>query len=74
MIALLIASIILGLIVGGITGWAIIGLIAGGALFVCGLPAALLIGFIHSEIDYIQSRADLRAKKLSRLLHFHGKK
>jgi hypothetical protein len=60
MLILLIISAIIGLIVSGLTKIALIGWLIGGFFFVCGLPGALIGGFIHNEITYVQDREDYR--------------
>ena len=58
MIGLIIFSIIVGLFLSSISG--ILGLVVGIVLFVCGLPFAIITGFIHGEIKYAQDRSDYR--------------
>jgi hypothetical protein len=60
MITLLLLSIIIGLFVTGIAGSFYIGLFAVLAVFICGLPMALIVGCVHDEVEYTQDRADLR--------------
>jgi len=60
MLALLIFAIIAGAVVAGVTGIGILFWVVAIALFVCGLPAALVTGFIHGEVKYAQDRADYR--------------
>ena len=60
MLGLLIVSVIIGLIVTGLSGIGALGLIAGVFFFVCGLPFALIGSFVHGEISYAQDRADYR--------------
>jgi ABC-type transport system involved in cytochrome bd biosynthesis fused ATPase/permease subunit len=60
MFTLLIVVTIIGLFVTGITGIGILGIAAAAFFFVCGLPAALVAGFIHNEVSYAQDRADYR--------------
>ena len=60
MLILLITSGIIGLIVSGISGYPIAGWIVGAFIFICGLPGALIGGFIHDEVSYSQDRADYR--------------
>jgi phosphoribosyl-ATP pyrophosphohydrolase len=60
MLILLLISIIIGAAVSGATGFALPGWIAGGFIFFCGLPGALLVSFIHGEVSYAQDRADWR--------------
>ena len=60
MIALIIGSVVIGLILSSVTGFSIVGLIVGIAFFICGLPFALASDTIHSEVKYAQDRADYR--------------
>jgi hypothetical protein len=60
MIALLVVSVIFGAVVSGLTGIGVLFWLAGGAVFVCGLPFALVSSFIRGEIAYAQDRADYR--------------
>jgi hypothetical protein len=59
-ITLLIASILFGAVVAGLTGIEVLFWIAAGAFCVCGLPFALLSSFVHGEVSYAQDRADYR--------------
>ena len=63
MLALLIFSVILGGIVAGVTGIGILFWVVSVFVFICGLPAALITGFISGQVKYSQDRADLREKK-----------
>jgi hypothetical protein len=38
--------------------------VAGGVVFICGLPSALISSFIHNEVSYAQDRADYRQAML----------
>jgi hypothetical protein len=60
MLGLLIAAVILGFIVSGITGVGFLFWIVAGAVFLCGLPGALVTSFVFGAIDYAQDRADYR--------------
>jgi len=60
MLILLIISIILGGIVAGITGIGFLFWVVSIGFFILGLPGALIGGFIHSENEYAQDRADYR--------------
>jgi hypothetical protein len=60
MIVLLLICAIIGLFVGGCTGYALIGLLAAAAVFVCGLPGVFITGCIYGPVEYAQDRADLR--------------
>ena len=60
MIILLIIAAIIGVVVSGFTGFCIAGWIAGGFVFLCGLPGALVTSFVHGEVSYAQDRADYR--------------
>jgi hypothetical protein len=60
MLALLILSVILGAVVAGLTGIGFLFWVAAIFVFICGLPVALVTGFIHSEVEYAQDRADFR--------------
>jgi hypothetical protein len=60
MIALLLFSAIVGMFVAGVAG-PIFGVIAGVALFVCGVPFALISDFVHDSISYAADRADYRS-------------
>jgi hypothetical protein len=60
LIVLTIFSIIIGLVVSGITGFGIFGLLAGGIIFCIGLPGALIASFIHGEVSYAQDCEDYR--------------
>jgi len=59
-LGLLIVAVILGGIVAGITGISFLFWIVSIAIFICGLPFALINGFIKDKIDYIQDREDYR--------------
>lgn len=61
MLGLLIVAIILGGIVAGITGIGLLFWVVSIFIFVCGLPFALINGFIQDKIDYVQDREDYRA-------------
>jgi hypothetical protein len=63
MLILLLISIIIGAAVSGVTGFSILGWIAGVLFFCFGLPGVLLFSFIHGEVSYAQYRADLRQYK-----------
>jgi hypothetical protein len=63
MLALLILSVIIGIAVSGFSGFPILGLLAGGFVFFCGLPGALITSFVHGEVSYAQDRADWRQYK-----------
>jgi len=60
MIILLILSIIIGAIVAGVTGIGFLFWVVSIAIFILGLPGALIGGFIHGENEYAQDRADYR--------------
>jgi len=60
LIVLLIMSVIIGAIVGGLSGIGVLGWVAGGVIFILGLPGALIGSFIHGEVSYAQDRADYR--------------
>ena len=60
MLILLIISAVIGAVVGGLSGTAMLGWIAGIFFFVVGLPGALIGGFVHDSITYTQDRADDR--------------
>jgi hypothetical protein len=60
MITLLLLSVIIGLFITGITGYTVLGVLAAGVVFVCGLPMAVIFGCVHGEVKYAQDRADLR--------------
>jgi len=60
MIILILISVIIGAIVGGLTGISLIGWIAGIFFFVCGLPGVLISMFVDDRIDYVQDREDYR--------------
>jgi hypothetical protein len=60
MTALLLLSAIIGLVIGGITGYALAGVLVGGFVFICGLPVALITDSVHDEVSYAQDRADER--------------
>jgi hypothetical protein len=59
-LGLLIISIIVGAIVAGVTGIGFLFWVVAVPLFVCGLPFALITGFVHDEVSYAQDRADYR--------------
>jgi len=63
MMVLFIFSLVVAAVLWGATGLWAVGAIAGGLVFICGLPAALLVGFVHGEVSYAQDRADWRAEK-----------
>ena len=63
MLGLFIFALIMTVVVGGATGMAGVGIFIGVLLFVCGLPAALITGYIHSENSYAQDREDARAER-----------
>jgi uncharacterized membrane protein len=60
MIVVLVIAIVIGIAVSGFTGFAILGWLAGGFIFLCGLPGALIAAFVHGEVSYAQDRADYR--------------
>jgi hypothetical protein len=60
MLALLILSVIAGAVVSGLTGIGFLFWLAGGAVFICGLPFALFSSFVHGEVSYAQDRVDYR--------------
>ena len=60
MLALLIFSIIVGVIVAAISGVGFLFWVFAIGVFVCGLPAALVVGFIYGVVDHAQDRADER--------------
>jgi hypothetical protein len=60
MLILLLISVILGGIVAGITGIGFLFWVVSAGFFILGLPGALIVGFIHSENEYAQDRADYR--------------
>jgi len=60
MLILLVVSVILGGIVAGLTGVGFLFWVVSIFFFVCGLPVALITGFIHGEVEYAQDRADYR--------------
>jgi high-affinity Fe2+/Pb2+ permease len=60
MLGLLIASIILGAVVAGLTGIGFLFWVVAIAIFICGLPFALISGFVYGAIDHAQDRADYR--------------
>jgi hypothetical protein len=59
-IILLIMSAIFGAVISGVTGAGVLFWIAGGAVFICGLPFAVIFSFVHGEVSYAQDRADYR--------------
>jgi len=60
LLVLLIVAIILGGIVSGVTGIGFLFWVVSIIIFVCGLPFALINGFIQDKIDYVQDREDER--------------
>jgi hypothetical protein len=60
MVALLVMSVIAGTAVSGLTGLGFLFWIAGGAVFICGLPFAVISSFVHGEVSYAQDREDYR--------------
>jgi hypothetical protein len=60
MLILLVLSIIIGAIVAGVTGIGVLFWVISIFFFICGLPAALITGFVHGENGYAQDRADYR--------------
>jgi len=60
MLGLTIASLIIGFIVGIVSKIAILGIVAGVFIFVCGLPFALIASFVCGTISYVQDCADYR--------------
>jgi hypothetical protein len=60
MIVLLIISFVVGGIVAGVTGIGLLGWVAGGFIFLCGLPGVLIFSAIFSGISYSHDRADYR--------------
>jgi len=60
MLVLLIVSVILGGIFTGITGISFLFWVVSIAIFICGLPFAIINGFIQDKIDYVQDREDYR--------------
>jgi hypothetical protein len=57
---LAVISTVIGAAVSGLTGFGILGWVAGLLFFCFGLPGALLASFVHGEVSYAQDRADLR--------------
>jgi hypothetical protein len=60
MIVLLILSVIIGAIVSGLAGIGFFFWATSAAVFICGLPFALISSFVHGEVSYAQDRADYR--------------
>jgi len=60
MLILLVLSIIIGAIVAGVTGIGVLFWVISIFFFICGLPIALITGFVHGENEYAQDRADYR--------------
>jgi cell division protein FtsB len=60
MLILLIISVILGGIVSAVTGIGFLFWVVSVIFFIFGLPGVLIGGFIHSENEYAQDRADYR--------------
>jgi hypothetical protein len=60
MLLLLIFSVIIGAIVADAAGIGLLFWVISIFVFICGLPMALITGFIHSENEYAQDRADYR--------------
>jgi hypothetical protein len=60
MLGLLIVSIIAGAVVAGLTGIGFLFWVIAVPMFICGLPFALITGFVHDEVSYAQDRADYR--------------
>jgi len=56
----LIVAFILGGLVAGITGIGILFWVVSIFFFICGLPFALIDGFVQDKIDYVQNREDSR--------------
>jgi ABC-type transport system involved in cytochrome bd biosynthesis fused ATPase/permease subunit len=59
MLTLAIMAGMLFLFLTGVAG-VVVGAIAAGFFFLCGLPLALITGFVHGEVSYAQDRADYR--------------
>jgi hypothetical protein len=59
MIILAILAGIVSLLFTGLAG-PVVGAIAAGYFFLCGLPLACIMGFVHGEVSYAQDRADCR--------------
>jgi hypothetical protein len=57
---LLILSVILGAVAANLTGIGFLFWVVAIFVFICGLPGALITGFIHGENKYAQDRADYR--------------
>ena len=64
-LAWLIVSVVIGLIVGGLTGYGILGLIAGGWFFFAGLPKMLHESIILGHVDRITRNADRNADRIT---------
>ena len=60
MLIWLIISVVLGGIVAGLTGLGFLFWVVAIFVFICGLPGALINGFVQDKIDYAQDRADYR--------------
>ena len=60
MLVCLIVSVIIGCIVGGLSGFELLGWAAGIFVFVTGLPGALMGGFMFDLTSYREDRADDR--------------
>jgi uncharacterized membrane protein len=53
-------SAIIGAVVSALTGIGALFWVVGGAVFICGLPSALVSSFVHGEVSYAQDREDYR--------------
>jgi hypothetical protein len=60
MLLLLILSVIIGAVIAGVTGSGLLFWVISIFFFICGLPVALITGFIHGENEYTQDRTDYR--------------
>jgi len=65
-LGLVLTSFVIGVVIACISGFGILGIVAGAVIFICGLPFALIGDFVHSEVSYAQDNADYR-QELSQL-------
>ena len=70
-LAYLITCIVIGCIVGSVTGFSFIGVIAGGYIFFSGLPMALKYSFINHQFNRVVRSVDRNADRVVGALDYN---
>ena len=70
-LAYLITCIVIGCIIGSVTGFSFIGVIAGGYIFFSGLPMALKYSFINHQFDRVVRSMDRGADRVIKELDYN---